>query len=333
MLKLLISLIIIVLFIQSVMPAKKSTNENCPIYSYKPFNDRSNILSSISNNTIISELSLIGTHESMSYITSDLKIRTQDISVTQQLMYGVRFLDLSVRYSKSKILEIYSRSVDLNFTLNNVLQTAAVFLQNNQQEFVIINLKYDGNVYSDDVYDEIFNNYLGDNDAESCQSFKNLNSCVIKNWKLQSTVESVRGKILLSTTDSLFSRCMFYINNECLLSNHVSPNFFGDGFDYYPIVNYKWMKYVVISTKDDYNNYECYVYDLSIYDNYSLFSQGFAKNGGYYSYSGQCIEPINYRLYNRYSNHRNASLTVILVDYVIPEIIDKVDNFNKNKLT
>lgn len=332
MLKLLISLIIIVLFIQSVMPSMRLSKKNCPIYSYKLFQDRNDILSNISNNTKISELSLTGTHESMSYVTSDLKIQTQDISVTQQLMYGVRFLDLSVRYSNSKILQIYSRSVDLNITLDNVLQTVAVFLQNNQQEFVIINLKYDGNSFYDDINGDVLNNYSRDDYAESCESFTNLDSSVIRDWKLQSTIESVRGKILLSTTDSTFARCMFDINNECLLSNRAILNFFGDGFDYYPIVNYKWAKYVTISTKGDFDGYQCYVYDLSIYDNHSLFSRGFAKNGGFYSYSGQCIEPINYRLYSRYSNHRNDSLTVIIVDYVVPEIINKVDSFNKKKL-
>lgn len=323
MLKLLIISITIQIFLlpHTVQSGNESPLQpRCRIYKYKRYEVRKDVIKNINSNKRMSELSLTGTHESMSYKITDLKFQTQDLNITEQLLSGVRFLDVSVRFVNTK-LKIFTRLNDLNHTLDDLFNEVNTFIDKNDKELVIINLKYDD--VKEDDRSRIFSNHL-----HNCEIFEHDYPRLIRQWILFEAIGNYRGKILLSTTEIMFSQCMFFIENNCLLSNKISVDNIGSDFDNYPLVNYKWLKYKILSKDVIYDNYACYMYDLSVYDNNILFSRGFTQDGGYYNYSGTCIEPINYRIAHQYSGTRHLTMTIILVDYVTQEIIDVVNSFN-----
>lgn len=104
--------IIIINTIAVLACPNSASKSQCKEYKYKNYENRTNILSTLSDTRCINEISLTGTHQSMTHSTADLKLRKQELNITEQLTYGVRVFDIALRINLN-FIDIYSRGVFL----------------------------------------------------------------------------------------------------------------------------------------------------------------------------------------------------------------------------
>jgi 1-phosphatidylinositol phosphodiesterase len=100
----------------------------------------SNWLSKISDNTSITDLSIPGTHDTMT-IKCDQYTNTQTLSFEEQLEAGVRFFDMRLTQKFTDEMVAAHRSCITNFTFYDILGVASGFLKNNPSEFIIMRIQ------------------------------------------------------------------------------------------------------------------------------------------------------------------------------------------------
>jgi 1-phosphatidylinositol phosphodiesterase len=134
----------------------------------------------------LSQLSIPGTHDSGASIEPfPGTAKCQNLTISQQLDAGVRFLDIRCRHVNDAFA-IYHGSVDQNLTFNAVLDATYAFLSANPGETVIMSIKQEhtasGNTRS---FEATFDSYVALNPS------KWLPGAVIP------TLNEARGKIVL----------------------------------------------------------------------------------------------------------------------------------------
>jgi 1-phosphatidylinositol phosphodiesterase len=152
-------------------------------------------MSCISGSKMISELTIPGTHDSASYTASSLTgfgfVKTQDLSITEQLNAGCRFLDIRCRlYHDNLVLHHGSFYLDLNFT--DVINFCRDFLKQNPKECILLSLK--------EEYDREGNTITYE------QAFMKYHAMDKSLWHVGDTIpklDEVRGKIVLLRRFSL----------------------------------------------------------------------------------------------------------------------------------
>lgn len=113
-----------------------------------------NWMGSIKDDTLLSDISIPGTHDSGSNKVSSVEsiARCQNSTIEQQLSYGVRYLDMRLEYDTSvtgSIKVVHSTIDCLNdngngvLTLDTVFTTCFNFLKNNPSETIIMSVKED----------------------------------------------------------------------------------------------------------------------------------------------------------------------------------------------
>lgn len=104
--------------------------------------DNSSFLSQLKDDTPLYALSLMGTHDTGASSAPILKdiVRTQTMSIPQQLKAGIRVMDFRLKNKNDK-LEFYHGSIDLNTDFDDALQQLNTFLSGHPKEFVMIRLK------------------------------------------------------------------------------------------------------------------------------------------------------------------------------------------------
>jgi 1-phosphatidylinositol phosphodiesterase len=85
------------------------------------------------------QLTIVGTHSSMSQGTWGDAFQTQSSSLETQLKSGVRALDIRCNHNNNKF-QIHERSVDLNIDLPGVLTKIQTFLQAFPGETVLVHI-------------------------------------------------------------------------------------------------------------------------------------------------------------------------------------------------
>lgn len=107
-----------------------------------------NWMKAIPDQTNITELSIPGTHNSAAKIdptalgaTIENVSKCQDLTITDQLETGVRFLDIRCRLDESDNLTIHHGIVYQELNFNDVLMSCYRFLENNPSETIIMSVK------------------------------------------------------------------------------------------------------------------------------------------------------------------------------------------------
>lgn len=100
-------------------------------------------MSNLDDSTLLSSLSIPGSHNSASYGSSEFFVCCQDWTVKEQLDAGVRFLDLRVNPMKNQF-QLQHGSVSLKRSLGPILKEIESFLSEQPTEAVIIHVMRQG---------------------------------------------------------------------------------------------------------------------------------------------------------------------------------------------
>lgn len=103
----------------------------------------------IENHTFISEISIPGTHNSLSLYGGDIP-QTQTLSVPSQLEMGIRFFDVRFKYSDG-LLKAYHGPIFQHQSFADFLSAVSVFLSDNNSEVVLIRIQNEAGASSDEV--------------------------------------------------------------------------------------------------------------------------------------------------------------------------------------
>lgn len=108
-------------------------------------------MSSLMDITPITELNIPGTHDSVSIFDHALPpwdfapwVETQKLTITQQLEFGVRFLDLRMKLDERDRLWMVHKWAPLGLRFDAVVDELDTFLSGNPTETVIVTIKNDG---------------------------------------------------------------------------------------------------------------------------------------------------------------------------------------------
>lgn len=160
-------------------------------------------MKNIPDSNLISELNIPGTHDTCArFIRLSHITQCQDKSVTQQLNMGIRFIDLRVRLHRKRLVLVHGIATCYEdkkkrkpLLLDSVISECRKFLSANPDETILLSLKRDDGVSSEETFDFFFKNHIK-NDAF---------------WYLENripTLGEVRGKIVL------FNRCAVDFSNK-----------------------------------------------------------------------------------------------------------------------
>ena len=128
--KVIIALVVILLSILAMVPINKN-------YEINPW------MMDLSDNTIISEMTIPGTHDSGAmHSIFDVAGKCQDLRIKEQLKVGVRFLDIRLQLVNDELKVVHS-FVDQGLPFESVLKDVEKFLNEYNSEFIIISIKED----------------------------------------------------------------------------------------------------------------------------------------------------------------------------------------------
>lgn len=165
---------------------------------------------------LLSEINIPGSHDSctknvqFSYIS-----KCQELSIFEQLNIGIRFLDIRVEKVNNSLKTVhgiadcykYSKGKETLF-LDDVINDCKAFLKNNPSETIIVCIKRDAGVSSEETFNIFFENYLK-NDLD---------------WYTENrvpTLGEVRGKLVFA------NRCLADIENDIYTDYNTGLNFSG----------------------------------------------------------------------------------------------------------
>lgn len=141
----------------------------------------------------LSELSIPGTHDSgamnpdTSIELTRIRLTTQDLTISDQLLSGVRFLDIRVRYIENEF-QLYHEDVSLQVSFTQVLNDCRLFLAVWPRQTIIMSVKEESSA--------------SDNDPNVTFQARFKQYCDVNSglWYLENRIPAmgeVRGKIVL----------------------------------------------------------------------------------------------------------------------------------------
>ncbi len=146
----------------------------------------------------ISQINLPGTHDSCTCcVQFSFLSKCQDMSITQQLNSGIRFLDIRVEKEGNKLKLVHSIADCKNpenkkesLSLDKVIIDCTNFLSENPSEMILFSFKRDDGASPEETFDVFFEKYLKDNPI----------------WYKENripTLKETRGKIVLLNRDNI----------------------------------------------------------------------------------------------------------------------------------
>ncbi|MFP7658444.1 phosphatidylinositol-specific phospholipase C [Chryseobacterium proteolyticum] len=148
----------------------------------------SNWMSGLEDNTSLSKISIPGTHDSgaMREVPSNSgTAKTQNLTISEQLNAGVRFLDIRCRHIDNSFA-IHHGAIYQNLNFDDVLNACYSFLDSHPTETIIMSVKEEYNASNTTrTFEKTFDSYIEKNPSR---------------WDLGThipTLGSVRGKIKL----------------------------------------------------------------------------------------------------------------------------------------
>lgn len=116
-------------------------------------------MSDLDDATIINEMSIPGTHNSGAmHSLFDVSGKCQDMTISNQLKIGVRFLDIRLQLVNNEFMVVHD-FVGQKLKFIDVLEDIDTFIKNNNKEFIIMSLKEDADAKKSNVSfsDELYN--------------------------------------------------------------------------------------------------------------------------------------------------------------------------------
>ncbi|KAL2885155.1 1-phosphatidylinositol phosphodiesterase [Ceratocystis lukuohia] len=100
-------------------------------------------MDTIEDDVFLTDLSIPGTHNSMTYTVASGLAQTQNVPLAEQLIAGIRYIDISCRYINHKMM-VYNGLTDTGYSLQHVLTTLFDFLNEHPSEAVILRIQKGG---------------------------------------------------------------------------------------------------------------------------------------------------------------------------------------------
>lgn len=152
-----------------------------------------NILSQIDDSAYLSELNIVGTHDSATaYVQMENTARCQDKTIAEQMRMGIRFLDIRLSkksgefYLVHSLADCYSnKEKTKRLTFGEVLADCKGFLNENPKETIILSIKQDRGIINRWFFPPFYDKYIR---GDEC------------GWYLENKVPTLgecRGKLVL----------------------------------------------------------------------------------------------------------------------------------------
>lgn len=145
-------------------------------------------MSHIKDSVRLNELSIPGTHDTMSIGYGGDIPQTQSMSLQTQLDAGIRFLDIRCRYIDGSFA-IHHGSVFLHTMFGDVLNTATKFLKNHPGETIFMRIKQEHSEVSNHTFNQTLNQYMDRYPGYFFDSQNRTNT--------NPTLAEMRGKIVI----------------------------------------------------------------------------------------------------------------------------------------
>ncbi|EJR28524.1 phosphatidylinositol-specific phospholipase C domain-containing protein [Bacillus cereus] len=143
---------------------------------------------SIRDDIRLNELSIPGTHDTMSNGYGGDIAQTQSLTLQNQLSAGIRFLDIRCRYTEGSFA-IHHGPIFLHTMFGDVLDTATKFLENHPNEVILMRVKQEHSEVSDDLFNQTLRKYMDRYPGYFFDSQNRTNT--------NPTLKEMRGKIVL----------------------------------------------------------------------------------------------------------------------------------------
>lgn len=200
-------------------------------------------MSKLSDDARFQDMGIPGTHNSGAVIGGDL-VKCQTLSIPQQLIAGIRFLDIRCSYNNNG-LYIYHGSIYQYLSLNAVLIHVINFLKKNPTETVFMRVKQEGHFLSNEVFASFFNSYLdkfGRSNFYSKNYFPaNLGFArgkIVVTSKMPNILDSVSYSYF-NLQDSYHIPTVFHIQSKVnLIAGTLIQSFFAGPGSTYTYLNY-----------------------------------------------------------------------------------------------
>lgn len=281
----------------------------CPRYHYKKHQPRAIFLSKLPDSHQLNNTALVGTVSSLAIVQNGQWNlgQTQELSLGDQMKYGIRLIEISVRASPSSDdLFLYSRSGYLKTTFNYVLEEINRFLTTNPGEFIILYIHEEIDYYS--------------TSKNNCRLIDQFNSSsagqrLTSNWKLNNTIGLLRGKILLATSSTTFNQCAVNLYKYCEIQETKVSNYIS-----FSPQQAKWYAVQKLQTESFSLKRICFV--NYVIDHDDVFGPLYAKES-FPNRENKCEEPLNYRMAKFFQNPHRAFMIIMAAD-ITQELIDRV---------
>lgn len=205
-------------------------------------------MDTILDDTRLSNLSIPGTHDTMSDGPGGDIARTQAKSLNEQLNLGIRFLDIRTRVTNGS-LALHHGPIFLNKMFGDVLLESIDFLKKNPSEVIFMRIKQEHSSVLDTEFVNILNSYL------ECEPYS---SYIYRGENKQNpTLGEMRGKIVVIRNFLGSSMGLDYTGQFDIQDNyHLNTNW--DLYD-------KWgsVKNQVNKANSNYSNENKYINYLS----------------------------------------------------------------------
>ncbi len=157
-----------------------------------------NWMKNLSDNTLISEINLPGTHDSCTCrVQFAFLSKCQKMNITQQLNAGIRYLDIRVEKDGEKLKLVHDiadcknpKNKSKKLFLDDVINDCKNFLSQNPTEAILFCYKRDDGANQEETFDTFFKNHLE-------------NESVWYKENRIPTLKEIRGKIVLLNRDNV----------------------------------------------------------------------------------------------------------------------------------
>ncbi|PHH49966.1 1-phosphatidylinositol phosphodiesterase [Ceratocystis fimbriata CBS 114723] len=153
-------------------------------------------MDTIADDTPLSSLSLPGTHNSMAYDLGGKPTQTQNVSLEKQLAGGIRYIDITCRYSRPSIW-VYHGSDETGYSLEDVWKTMFDFLEQNPREAIVLRIQRGGTFSRSKAFAKAFNKQFYSSVSFAQRCFKFIYSEGVDGISTIPTLGKLRGKIFI----------------------------------------------------------------------------------------------------------------------------------------
>ena len=127
-----------------------------------------NWMKNIPDEFLISEINLVGTHDSATQFISFRHLsRCQNKNIFDQLTMGIRFLDIRLKFDGEKLKLSHSfltckktRNKKEDLLFQDVFNACCLFLKENPTETILMSIKREAGKNEESTFDFFYKNYI-----------------------------------------------------------------------------------------------------------------------------------------------------------------------------